>query len=201
MQQAVQFLIDPGQVAAVANPIRARILEAMQVPTTSAAIARSFGRSRQSIGYHVKALEGLGLLRRTGERRNGNFVEQLFQATARRFVVGSDFAADPERLAGVFRDQVSLAALAQVGETLQRDAVSLIDAAAFRGVEIPSVSVQAEVSLPDETARTAFMTDVTTAIKAVLQKHGVASADRSDDADRFRVVFATYPDDVSGQGE
>ena len=199
MQQAVQYLTEPDQVAAIANPVRARILESMQAPTTSAAIARSFGRSRQSIGYHVKALEGLGLLRRTGERRNGNFVEQLFQATARRFVVASEFAADPDRLAGVFRDQVSLAALAQVGETLQRDAVSLIDAAAFRGVEIPSVSIEAEVHLPDEAARTAFMADVTAALKAVLQKHGVASG--ADGADSFRVVFATYPNDLPGEGE
>lgn len=201
MQQAVQFLSDPEQVAAIANPIRAQILDALQVPSTSAAVARSFGRSRQSVGYHVKALENLGLLRRTGERRNGNFVEQLFQATARRFVVASAFAADPERLAGVFRDQVSLAALAELGEQLQRDAVGLIDAAAFRGVEIPSVSIEANVRLPDEAARTAFMADITAALRSVLEKYGGATATDAEDADGFRVVFATYPDDVSAQGE
>ena len=191
MQSAVEILNEPRQVAALAHPVRGRILEAMQIPETAASVARQLGGTRQAINYHVKALAGLGLLQRTGERRNGNFVEQLFQSTARRFVVASRFAADPDQLAAVFRDHVSLAALTSVGERLQRDAVRLIDAAASGGKEIPSVSIEADVALPDESARTAFMRDVSEALQSVLAKHATPTADGR----RFRVVFATYPEE------
>ena len=120
MQSPVQLLEDSRQVRALAHPVRARILEALRTPGTAAGVARAFGRSRQYVSYHLKELERLGLVRHAGERRKGNFVEQLYEATARRFVVSSRFASDPERLAAVFRDQVSLGQLSELGERLQR---------------------------------------------------------------------------------
>ena len=193
MQSAYEFLADPSKVAAVAHPVRRRILDALQTPSTAAAVARDFGRSRQNVSYHINALKKLGLLRHAGERRKGNFIEQLYQTTARRFVVASQFAADPERLAAVFRDQVSLAQLSELGETLQRDSLRLIDAAAFNGDEIPSVSIEADVGLPTPDARAAFMRDVAEALQSVLAKHG------SKEGPRYRVVFATYPDGEDNQ--
>ncbi len=118
MQLSVEFINDPGQVAAVAHPVRSRILEALRTPDTAASVARSFGRSRQYVSYHLKELERLGLVRLAGERRKGNFVEQLYESTARRFIVSSRFATDPGRLASVFRDQLSLSQLSDLGERL-----------------------------------------------------------------------------------
>ena len=94
---------------------------------------------------------------------------------------------DPEQLAAVFRDQVSLAQLSALGEQLQRDAAGLIDAAAVADEDIPSASIEADVRLADETARAAFMADIVQALKAVLAKHGVS------EGPRYRVAFATYP--------
>lgn len=195
MQSAITFLDNPSQVTAVAHPIRRRILEALRSPDTAATVARSFGRSRQFVGYHVRELERLGLLERVGERRKGNFIEQLYQSTARRFVVAAGFAANPEQLAAVFRDQVSLAQLTELGERLQTDALQLIDAAANRGEEIPSVSIEADVGLPTPQARTAFMRDVSEALRAVLEKHG------TEDGPRYRVAFATYPQEGKGSSQ
>jgi DNA-binding transcriptional ArsR family regulator len=188
MQTPVELLDDPEQVAAVAHPVRARILEALRTPDTAASVARRFGRSRQYVGYHLKELERLGLVRRAGERRKGNFLEQLYESTARRFVVSSRFATDPGRLASVFRDQVSLSQLLDLGERLQRDAAELVDLAAFEGRKIPSASVEAELRLPDEAARAAFMTELVAALKSLLAKHG------RKEGQRFRVALAAYPE-------
>jgi DNA-binding transcriptional ArsR family regulator len=188
MQSAVALLAEPEQVAAIAHPVRGQILEALRTPDTAAGLARAFGRSRQYMSYHVKELERLGLLRRAGERRKGNFLEQLYEATARRFVVSSRFATDPERLAQVFRDQVALSQLCDLGERLQRDAAELVDLAAFEGVEIPSASVEAELRLPDEQARAAFMTELVDTFKSLLAKHG------RKDGPSFRVALAAYPE-------
>jgi DNA-binding transcriptional ArsR family regulator len=188
MQSSVELLNDPEQVAAVAHPVRARILGALRTPDTAASVARSFGRSRQYVSYHLKELERLGLVRRAGERRKGNFLEQLYQATARRFVVSSRFATDPAQLASVFRDQVSLSQLSDLGERLQRDAAELVDLAAFEGRKIPSASVEAELRLPDEAARAAFMTELVDSLKSLLAKHG------RKEGQSFRVALAAYPE-------
>ena len=187
MQSTVELLNDPAQVAAVAHPIRGKILEALRTPDTAASVARSFGRSRQFVSYHLKELDRLGLVRLAGERRNGNFIEQLYESTARRFIVSSHFASDPERLAAVFRDQVSLAQLSDLGERLQRDSAALVELAAFEGKEVPSASVEAELCLPDEAARAAFMTEYVDLLKSLLAKHG------QKEGQRFRVALAAYP--------
>lgn len=188
MQSPVELLDDSEQVGALAHPVRARILEALRTPDTAASLARAFGRSRQYVSYHVKELERVGLVRRAGERRKGNFLEQLYQATARRFVVSSRFAANPRRLASVFRDQVSLSQLSDLGERLQRDAAALVDLAAFEGREIPSASVEAEVRFPDQAARAAFMAELVDTFNSLLAKHGAGQGQR------FRVALAAYPE-------
>ena len=188
MQTPIELLDDPEQVAAVAHPVRARILEALRTPDTAASVARSFGRSRQYVSYPLKELERLGLVRRAGERRKGNFLEQLYESVARRFVVSSRFAADPQRLASVFRDQLSLAQLSDLGERLQRDSAGLVELAAFEGRSIPSASVEAELRLPDEAARAAFMTEFVDTLKSLLAKHG------QKQGPRFRVALAAYPE-------
>ena len=188
MQAAVQILSDPDQVSALAHPVRGRVLESLRSPDTAANLARSFGRSRQAMNYHLKALERIGLARHAGERRNGNFVKQLYEATAKRFVVSARFATDPERLASVLRDHVSLSQLVDLGERLQRDAAELIDLAAFEGREFPSASADVEVRFPDESARAAFMADLVESLKLLFAKHGAA------EGERFRVTLAAYPD-------
>ncbi len=188
MQASVELLEDSRQVGALAHPVRARILEALRTPDTAAGLARTFGRSRQYVSYHLKELERVGLVRHAGERRKGNFIEQLYQATARRFVVSSRFATDPGRLASVFRDQLSLSQLSDLGERLQRDAAELVDLAAFEGRQVPSASVEAELRLPDEAARAAFMTEFVDTLKSLLAKHG------QKQGPRFRVALAAYPE-------
>jgi DNA-binding transcriptional ArsR family regulator len=187
MQAAVELLNDSEQIGALAHPVRSKILEALRTPDTAAGIARTFGRSRQYVSYHLKELERVGLVRLAGERRKGNFLEQLYQTTARRFVVSAQFATDPERLASVFRDQVCLSQLADLGERIQRDAAGLIDLAAFEGVEIPSASVEADVRFPNESARAAFMSEYVDSIKRLLAKHGHTKGDL------YRVALAAYP--------
>ena len=187
MQNAVQILNDPEQVAAMAHPIRARIMESLRSPNTAAHLAREFGRSRQFVNYHLKELDRIGLVQHAGERRKGNFFEQLYESVARRFVVSARFTANPEQLASVFRAQASLSQLVDLGERLQRDAAALIDGVATDGRDVPSASLQAEVCFPDEAARAAFMCELVDAMKVLLAKHGAA------EGPSFRVALAAYP--------
>jgi DNA-binding transcriptional ArsR family regulator len=179
---------DPVAIQALASPVRLAALDAMREPTSAAAVARELGEPRQKMSYHFKELERAGLIRHAGERRKGNFVEQLYEAVARRFIVSPRLGWDREQLAATLRDQASLANLVNVGERLQRDATALLDLATESPDQVPSAAVEADVSFQDEAARSAFMEEYLAAIGPLLKKHGAR------DGSPFRVVMAIYPD-------
>ena len=77
-----------------------QILKLLREPRSAASVARELELPRQRVTYHVRALEKSGLLRNVGERRRGNFVEQLVQATARYYLIAPQALGDlaPTRL-------------------------------------------------------------------------------------------------------
>jgi DNA-binding transcriptional ArsR family regulator len=178
---------NPDAIQALASPVRLAALEAMREPMSAATVARALGQPRQKMSYHLKELERAGLIRFAGERRKGNFVEQLYEAVAKRFIVSPRLGWDREQLAATLRDQASLANLVRVGEQLQIDATALLDEATRSTAAVPSAAVEAEVSFPDEAARSAFMEEYLAAIGPLLKKHAARKGES------FRVVMAIYP--------
>jgi DNA-binding transcriptional ArsR family regulator len=83
----VEVLTDADRVAALAHPIRIAILDALREPNSAAGVAREISETRQKTNYHVKALLDARLLEPAGERRRGNFVEQLYRSVAPTFLV------------------------------------------------------------------------------------------------------------------
>lgn len=185
---SVMSLSDPAMVQALAHPIRLRIVEALREPESPAHLARELGEPRQRVHYHVKELQRVGLLEQVGERRTGNFVENLYQAVASAFVISPRLAWNDPRRVSALRDQVSLESLVDLGERLQRDAARLLDLAAFDGARVASASVEAEVRFGSEAERTEFLKAYLTAVGPLLKKYGAAEG-----GDRFRILLATYP--------
>jgi DNA-binding transcriptional ArsR family regulator len=185
----VGVLDDPEQVAALAHPLRVAILDALRDADSAAGAARRIGETRQKVTHHVRALVDAGLLEPAGERRSGNFVEQLYRSVARSFMVSSRVANRGDQRVEALRSQLPLEHLVDLGERVQRDAVALLDRAAFDGDEIPSLCVEAEVGFVDEAARAAFMDEYLRMLKPLLRKHG------SRTGEAFRVAVAVYPDD------
>lgn len=186
--QSVRVLEDPRAVQALAQPARVRLLEALREPGSAAGAARAIGEPRQKVNYHLKELERAGLVRHAGSQKKGNFVEQLYQSVARRFVVSARLGWEPARLARALAEQTSLAHLAGLGERLQTAATALLDRAAYGGVAAPSAAVEAEVRFADQAARSAFMHDYLAALGPLLKKHGSA------EGEPFRIALAVYPD-------
>jgi DNA-binding transcriptional ArsR family regulator len=184
----VEVLDDADRVAALAHPIRITILEALRTPNSASGVAREIGESRQKTNYHVKALLDAGLLKPTGERRRGNFVEQLYQSVAPTFLVAPALAWSDDRRVDALRRQLPLEHLVRLGERLQRDAIGLLDRAAFDGDEIPAAAVEAEVRFADEAARAEFLDEYLAVVQPLLKKY----ARRTGDA--YRVAVAAYPD-------
>lgn len=188
MTGSVHTIQSPDALHAIANPIRIKVLESLRDPASAAAVARRLGHPRQKVNYHLKELQRVGLVEHAGERRKGNFVEQLYQAVARRFVISPSVMWDKEELAEAVRDQVALSGLLDTGERIQRHAAALLDRAASTGARVPSTTMNAEVGFEDESTRNAFMNEYLSALTALLGKYGDSSGER------FVVTVGVYPD-------
>jgi DNA-binding transcriptional ArsR family regulator len=183
----VHLVDEPHALQALTHPVRVRVLDALRSPGSAAAAARAVGQPRQNVNYHLKELERAGLVHKVGERRNGNFIEALYQTVAPTIVVSPRATWGDPRRAEALRDQMALENLILVGERLGRDAAALLDRAAFDDEEIASAAVEADVRFANEEDRAAFMREYLAAIGPLLRKYG----ERNGAA--YRVVLATYP--------
>jgi DNA-binding transcriptional ArsR family regulator len=185
---------DAARLGALTHPIRVRILEALRDPGSAAAVARSIGQPRQKVNYHLKELEAVGLIEPIGERRVGNFVESLYRAVARTFLISPEVAWGDSRRADTLGRQHSLQTLVLLGERLQRDAAVLLDRAAFESEEIASASVVAETHFASEADREAFLAEYLRVTADLLKKYG------KKEGAAYRVALAAYPETEGGSG-
>jgi DNA-binding transcriptional ArsR family regulator len=191
--RGLQTVDDAATLQALAHPLRIRILETLHEPDSAAAVARRLGEPRQKVNYHLKELDRAGLVRRAGERRNGNFVETLYESVARTLLISPRLAwSDPRRIEAL-RAQLSLERLVSLGEHVQRDAALLLDRAAFDGEEIASASVEADVHFATEDDRAAFLDAYLESLRELCDRFG------SKTGEPFRVVMAAFP--AAGEGE
>ena len=187
MTRAVHVVEDVEALSVLGHPLRVRILELLREPASAATVARRVDQSRQKVNYHLKELERAGLVVPVEERRTGNFIETLYRSVARSIVVSPQVAwSDPRRLEAL-RQQHSLERLVLVGEQVQRDAVALLDRAAFDGELIASAAVEADVHFADEQDRAAFLEEYLTAIQELCARYGAR------DGLPYKVVVIAYP--------
>jgi DNA-binding transcriptional ArsR family regulator len=183
----VHTVRDGGTLRALTHPTRVALLEHLREPASAAAIARKLGQPRQRVNYHLRALHDAGLVEKVGTQRQGNFVESLYRAAARSFVVAPEVAwSDPRRMHALRRD-ASLETLVSLGERLQRDAAALLDRAAFDQQPIASAAVSAETRFASERERAAFLREYLAATRKLVEKYG------GPEGPAFRVVLAVHP--------
>ena len=184
----VRSLSNAGELQALGHPTRVAILEALGQPAAAATVARALGQSRQLVNYHLKALERAGLVERVGERPKGNFVEALYRAVARSFVVSPQLAHSERGRVEALQRQHHLSTLLDLGDRIQHDAAQLLDQAAFDGEDVPSATVSAETRFATPEDRATFMDAYLASLRDLLERHG------SSEGEPFRVVMAVYPD-------
>lgn len=184
---SVHVVSDLASLQVLLHPLRIDILEALRTPASAATIARALDLSRQKVNYHLKELERAALVREVEVRRAGSFNETLYEAVARTFIVSPEAAwSDPLRL-DTLRHQHALERLVTVGDRLQRDAIGLLDRAAFDGEEIASACVEADVHFSDETDRAEFIEEYFALLRDLCDKYG------SRRGLPYRVVVAAHP--------
>jgi DNA-binding transcriptional ArsR family regulator len=192
--QPVHVVEDIEALQVLGNPLRVRILELLREPGSAATVAREVGETRQKVNYHLKELERVGLVAPVGERRSGNFMETLYESVGRSFLVSPRVAWSDRRRVDTLRQQHSLERLVMVGGRLEREAISLLDRAAFDGEQIASAAVEVDVHFADEKDRAAFLEQYLAAVQELCDRYG------SRDGLPYRLVMAAHPTAETEEG-
>src|SRR5687767_13332311 len=97
----VEVIDDPAAAAAAVEPVKSQLLAALAEPASAATLAARLGLPCQKINYHLRSLEGHGLVHVSRERRWGGLTDRVMVASAISYVVSpaalGPVAADPQR--------------------------------------------------------------------------------------------------------
>ena len=197
MMADVAAVAEPRRVAALlGHPIRTRIVALARDPASSSDLAAQLRLSRQRVNYHVRLLARSGFLKRAGQRRKRNLIEQQYVATARAYVLAPEVLG-PLALQGHHaEDAFSATRLIGLAAEAQADVSRALDAARTRGQRLATLSLDADLRFESPTQRQAFTEALQAAITDVIAKHTAptTTAEGSEGSGRpYRLLIACYP--------
>jgi DNA-binding transcriptional ArsR family regulator len=181
---------DPAAAVVALDPVRARLLAELAEPASAAALAERVGLARQKVNYHLRTLEGHGLVRPAGERRWGGITERLLVATAASYVVSpgalGDAGADPART----QDRLSARYLIALAARIVREVAGLARRAERTGKRLPVLALDTEIRFRTAAERAAFTDELTGAVTALVSRYHDAEAPGGRS---HRLMVAAHP--------
>lgn len=184
----VETVEDPAAVAALMDPLKARILSELTEPRSAASLAERVGLTRQKVNYHLRALEERGLAQVAEERKWGGLTERLMVATAQSYVVSPEalgpVATDAERV----EDRLSASYLVAVAARAVREVGRLMGLARKQGKRLATLSIDTEIDFESPADRAAFTQELSEAITSLVARYHNPKA--SDGRLHRLVVFA-----------
>jgi DNA-binding transcriptional ArsR family regulator len=187
----VYYIRDLAQAKTLLKPQRVEVLKQLGRPRTCAELASHFNETPQRMNYHLKALENAGLVEKVEERPTGGRNESVYQASAVSYWMAPKLIG---KIGGrrTTRDQISLKYLLALTEEVQED-VGRLGEQSGAGKDIPSLSMSAQIYLPDGDRRAAFLTEVQETFQQLARSYGLPGDAPQAKSETFRLVLACYP--------
>ena len=195
-------MAEPKRVAALlGHPIRTRIVALARDPSSSTDLAAQLRLSRQRVNYHVRLLARSGFLKRAGQRRKRNLIEQQYVATARAYVLAPEVLG-PLALQGHHapghhpNDAFSATRLIGLAAEAQADVSHALEAARTRGQRLATLSLDADIRFESPAQRQAFTEALQAAVTDVIAKHTAATTTTEGGAGSgrpYRLLVGCYP--------
>ena len=176
--------------AAVLDETRVAILATLREPGSAASVAAKLAAPRQRIGYHVRALERVGLVVPVTERAHGGLVERLVQASAAGYVVAPQALGPLAPDATTISDRFSTGYQLAVASRIIRDLTDLRARAERARKTVPTLTLDTRVRVASAEAQQAFATDLTNAVARVIEKH---HDDRTPGGRTFACAVTVHP--------
>jgi DNA-binding transcriptional ArsR family regulator len=187
---SLAVLQSTSQAATLLDGIRLQILAELREPDSAAAVARRLGAPRQRIGYHIRALQAAGLIAPVGERRRGNYVEHLLQASATHYVIAPQALGALGATTDEIRDRFSTAYLLSAASRTIGDVAALADQATAAGKLLPTLTLETEVRFASPAAQHAFATELAACLAGLVARHHQPDAPTGRP---FRFLIAGHP--------
>ena len=190
MNTAVHVIDEGGPATSALHPLRREILSELAQPESAAGLARRIGVPRQQVNYHIRQLEGQGLVKLVGERRVRNCTERLVQAVGRSYMISpaalGELGADPERI----EDKASASYLLAVASQMIQDLAGLQHGASHPDNVTRTLALRADIRFKSREAQTAFTDELTEEVARLVTKYHVPQASKRR---LFRVHASAYP--------
>jgi DNA-binding transcriptional ArsR family regulator len=180
----------PASAAALLDTTRQQLLAHLREPDSATGLARRLKLPRQRINYHLKVLEGAGLVEMVEERRKGNCLERIVRATARAFIISPEALGELGPSAEMAADRLSSAYLIAAAGRIIRDLAALEDKAKREGKRVATLTLEADVRFADAGARARFAEELAEAVARLAARY---HDDRAPGGRRFRLLAAVHP--------
>ena len=188
--QEVAVIDDPHAAMALLDPIKARMLAALNEPASAAGLAARLGMPRQKVHYHLRALEEYLLIEPVEERTWGGLTERLFIASAGSYVVSPAalglIAADPARSS----DRLSASYLVALAARIVREVGTLWRDATKARKRLATLSLDTEIRFRSAAERAAFTSDLANAVSGLVARY---HDEHSPGGRSHRLIVASYP--------
>ncbi len=186
----VAVIENAAAAEAILDPTRSRLLAELREPASAAVVAARMELPRQKVNYHLRMLEGFGLVELLGERRRGNVTERIMVATARSYVIS------PQALPGVApdpaleRNSFSARWMLALAARLVRDVGILITGADRAKQRLATFAMDGEVTFASAADRAAFVAELAEGTALLMEKYHSANASGGR---KHRIVVALHP--------
>ncbi|MGH7525111.1 MAG: helix-turn-helix domain-containing protein [Gemmatimonadales bacterium] len=191
MLDAVESISGRRAAQLLLHPLRHRIVEHARKPAGASSIARALGVPRQKVNYHLRRLARAGVVRRVGKVRRRGLYEQLYQASARMYVLSPQvlgpLAADAAQVGDAYSASYLLALAAQLQAELGRARSE----AQKQGKRLATLSVNTEFRFESAEQQRRFAEGLTKAVTELVGRHTAPA--RSGRGRPYRLVIGSYP--------
>jgi DNA-binding transcriptional ArsR family regulator len=171
----VEVIADPAAALAALDPVRARLLASLQQPGSATTLARDLGLPRQRINYHLRTLEGHGLVRLVVERPKRGLTERVVVASASSYVVSPEALGDAGAGRAVHRsstpDRLSARYLLALAARLLREVGTLANRAEASGRSLPTLALDAELRFASARDRARFTEELADAVAVLAARY------------------------------
>ncbi|WP_336855068.1 helix-turn-helix domain-containing protein [Sinomonas albida] len=188
--QDVVVIEDAAAAAASLDPLRASLLRELATPSSAAGLAAKVGLPRQKINYHLRSLEDHGLVELVEERRKGNVMERIVQATAAAYVISPVALAAVEPDPARFRDRFSAYWLLALASRMVREVGRLLVGASAAKQELATYAVDGEITFASAASRAAFAEELGAELTRLAAKYHDSQAPGGRE---HRLVVALHP--------
>lgn len=166
---------DPDVARSMLDPVRARVLLSLREAGSASTVAVAMSEPRQKVNYHLRALEGHGLVQLVEERRRRGLIERVMQATAQTYVLSplvlGESAVDPARI-----DRLSTRYLIAVAARMVREVALLARGAERSGKPLAALTIDTEIRFASAADRASFARELSSAVTALTRKYHDESA-------------------------